>query len=389
VIYLDNNATTALSHEVQEAMLPFLQVHFENPSSAYGSARTSSVAIDRAREEIAELLSCDPGQLVFTSGGTESNNTALNAAIQVRAPRRHIVTTGVEHPSVYNYCRHLEASGYSVTYLPVDSEGRLELQAVAEALTEDTAVLSLMAANNETGVLFPVAEAARLASERGVPVHSDTVQAVGKIPVSASDSGVDYLAASAHKLHGPKGIGVLYVSGASKYVPYLYGGDQEYGRRPGTENVAAIVGFGAAARLAREGLAERAARMKTLRDNLERRLAESVDGIRVAGAGADRLPNTSLVLVEGAESETVLTLLDMQGICCSSGSACATGSPEPSRVLLSMGLSKVESGTALRFSLGRETTERQIDETVEALGKVVSQVRSRRQGRSEAKRASR
>lgn len=373
-LYLDNNATTAMADEVYDAMQPFLRSQFANPSSPYTFARGVSLAVADARARVAELMGGHPQEVIFTSGGTESNNAALHAAT-VRYPgRRQLVTSAVEHASVLKSFQWMESRGYRVTYVGVDSDGTLDIEEYEHALSDETALVSIMAANNETGVLFPVGELAVKARERGILFHTDAVQAVGKIPVDVSEWGVDLLSVSGHKLHAPKGIGVLWARRGLKFSPFHIGGDQERGRRGGTENVAGIVGLGVASALVADGLTKTAARVASLRDDLEQRLLDVVPGLDVAGAKSPRLPNTSALLLDKIEAEAVLALLDMQGICCSSGSACTAGSTEPSHVLQAMGLTRKESQAAVRFSLSRYTSPSEIDAVVAGVGRILDQV---------------
>jgi cysteine desulfurase len=330
-----------------------------------------------AREQVALLIGCEPAEIVFTGGGTESNNTALHAALAMKPHCRHVVTTAVEHPSVRNLCRGLEEQGYGVTWVPVSSEGELDLDRLGSALQQDTAVVSVMTANNETGVIFPVAAAAALARSCGVLFHTDAVQAVGKIGVDAHAWGCDFLSAAAHKFHGPKGVGALFVRRGHRPPPYLVGGDQERGRRAGTENVAGIVGMGTAATEAAAHLAAMGTRVRRMRERLEAGLRGALPNVRIAGAKAERLPNTTCMVLEAAESEPVLDLLDLQGICCSSGSACATGSGEPSHVLQAMGFPPERCRSAVRLSLSRFTTEKEIDSVVPAVADSIRTVERR------------
>jgi len=370
LIYLDNNATTCLADEVREAMAPYQGALYANPSSPCTFAQGVSAAVSRAREQVAGLIGAEPGELVFTSGGTESNNAAILAALKWAPEKKHIVTTAVEHPSVRKTCEVWGEEGFRVSFVPVDSEGRLDLDALEDALCDATALVSVMTANNETGVLLPVAEVATRAKARGIPVHTDAVQAAGKVLLSVRDTRADLLSMSAHKLHGPKGIGALYVRGGRRIQPLLVGGDHERGQRAGTLNVAGIVGMGAAAEVVGRDLEGVGARVRALRDDLQRMLVEGLPEARVAGGEAERLPNTLAVLIPGIEVETVLALLDMRGICCSSGSACSVGAAEPSHVLAAMGLTGAATQAALRFSLSRYTT----GEEVESAARVVVQV---------------
>ncbi len=373
MIYLDNNATTCVATAVRDAMAPFLDGYYANPSSPYSFARRASSALEDARAAVAALVNARPAQIVFTSGGTESNNTAIRDAVARHPDRRHLVTSAIEHASVLNDLAHLERQGYRITRIPVDRHGLLDLEAYRAALTPDTALVSVMAANNETGVLFPLAELARMARERSILFHTDAVQAFGKAPDILDDVQADYLSVSAHKFHGPKGVGALFVRGGRLAAPLLVGGDQENGRRAGTENVPGIVGLGRAAELIRQEDREAIVRMRRLRDRLEEGLRRVAPGLHIPGSETYRLPNTSLALFEGVESEALLALLDMADICCSSGSACLSGAAEPSHVLRAMGWPDRAARGAVRFSLSRFTTEEEIDEVIERIGPLVVQ----------------
>lgn len=376
-VYLDNNATTALDPDALAAMQPFLARQYANPSSPYTFARGAALAVLRAREQVAALLSVDPSRIAFTSGGTESNNTALWGALALRPERRHLVTTTVEHASVRAVVDEAERRGHPVTRVTADREGRLDLAALRAAATRETAVVSVMAANNETGVLFDVGEVARLAHAHGALLHTDAVQAAGKVPFDALAAGADLVSVGAHKLHGPKGVGALYAREGIDLPPLLRGGDQEFGRRAGTENVAGIVGFGRAAELAAARLDELSTRVRALRDAMEARLAAAIAGLRVVAATSPRLPNTSLMLIDGVDTEALLARLDLLGLCCSSGSACAAGAHEPSRVLRAMGLLPAAGGpAALRVSLSRWTTAAEVDILVDAVAGGVHVLRS-------------
>jgi len=365
MVYLDNNATTPVAPEVREAMLPYLSGAFANPSSPYHLARSASGAVDQAREQVAALIGATPEEIVFTSGGTESNNTAVRGAARCVADRDHVITTRVEHSSVLNCCNQLSDNALRISLLPVDGNGELDLTALDRLLTRRTALVSVMLANNETGVLFPVREAAERAHAHGALFHTDAIQAAGKIPIDVNELGADLLSLSGHKFHGPKGIGALYIRKGCTIPALLQGGQQERGRRPGTENVPGIAGMGKAAELASEHIACMRTRVRALRDDFEHALRERCPGIQVAGAAASRLPNTSTVLFDGVEAEALLTMLDLRGICCSSGSACATGSPEPSHVLDAMGLTARTSRSAVRFSLSRYNTKEELARAVD------------------------
>lgn len=363
VIYFDNNATTKIAPEVFEAMIPFLTEYYGNPSSAYGFGRQIQAAVKKAREQVAALLGCSPRELYFTSCGTESDNAALASALQATG-KRHIITSKVEHSAIKNHVAHLERSGYAVTRLPVDSLGRLAVQQVAEAIRPDTALVSLMWANNETGVLFPIEEIGRLCRERGVLFHTDAVQAVGKIPFKLSECQIDFLSLSGHKLHAPKGVGALYVRSGVAFLPYLIGGGQERGKRGGTENVASIVGLGEAAASALALLEKERTEVKALRDAFEAGVLGAVPGAKVNGDLEQRLPNTTNICFSGLEAEALLLLLDREGICASAGSACTTGTLEPSHVLSGMGLDPEDALASIRFSFGRDNTREEVEKAL-------------------------
>jgi cysteine desulfurase len=374
MIYLDHNATTPLRPEVFEAMRPFLTERWGNPSSSYAFGSSLKSVIEEARGHVAALLGASAREIVFTGSATESNNTALLAALSADPAKRHIVTSAVEHSAVLNHTIFLEKHGYRVTRLPVDRDGLLDLATLDAALAPDTAVVSLMAANNETGVLFPVADIAALCARRGVRFHCDAVQAVGKLPLNLKSLPVDYLALSAHKLGGPKGVGALFVRKGAPFAPHLHGGHQERGRRGGTENVAGIVGLGRAAELARTELPAYAAAVQPLRDRLETELLARVPSAERNGHATQRLPNTTNLTFPGIESEALLLLLDQAGICASAGSACLADSDEPSHVVRAMKPESAASRQMVRFSLGKETTMAEIDTAIAAVVTAVSRL---------------
>ena len=375
IIYLDNNATTQLDPAVIEEMLPFLTKFYGNPSSGYGFAVMARKAINLARERLAALLGCEPKEIVFTSGGTESNNAVINSALQLEAGGKHVITSAVEHSAVLRPCQDLAKRGYDVTFLGVDGHGNLDLAELEAAISPGTALVSIMWANNETGVVFPIEKIAEICREKRVLFHTDAVQVTGKIPMRLRDSPINFLSLSAHKFHGPKGVGALYVSRQTRFSPLIAGGGQESGRRGGTENVASIVGLGKATELAFKYLAEGQCNIRSMRDRFEKFVLEAVNGASVNGAGAARLPNTSSLSFEGIESASVLLLLDRQGICCSAGSACRTGSQDASHVLRAMNPSSDGARRSLRFSLGRFTSEAQIDRAIEVVPKVIEKLR--------------
>lgn len=376
LVYLDNNATTRVAPEVLEAMLPFLREQWGNPSSAYSFGQRLSRPLDQARQRVAALLNAEPTEILFTSCGTEGNNTALHSAVVTQPDKRHLVTTAVEHSATLQYCRFLQKRGFEVTYLPVNPAGELGLELLEEAIRPDTALVSVMWANNETGVIFPIRHIARICQAKGVLFHTDAVQAAGKLPLDVKDAEVDFLSIAAHKFNGPKGVGALYVKRRTRFQPYLIGGGQERGRRGGTENVAGIVGLGRAAELAREGLPEMAGRVRRLRDDLEGGLLEAVADSALNGPREPRLPNTSNLAFDGVEAEGILMLLDQAGICASSGSACTTGSLEPSHVLVAMGCSPARARGSLRFSLGRYNSADDVRRVLDSLPGIISRLRA-------------
>lgn len=374
-VYLDHNATTPLDPAVLTAMLPYLRDLFGNASSHHFGGRPARQAVDRARAAVAALVGADPPEVVFTSGATESDNLALRGVAEAHAGC-HVVTTAVEHSAVLATCEALERRGHRVTRLGVDRQGALDLAALDAALTPDTRIVSVMLANNETGVLFPVADVARRCAARGVLLHCDATQAIGKVPVDVRAMGIDLLSLSAHKLNGPKGVGALVVRRGLALVPHQTGGSQERGRRGGTENVPGIVGLGMAAQRAAERLAAGAPeRVAALRDRLEARLVEVVPETTVNG-GSPRLPNTTNLGFRGIEGEGALLALDLAGIAASSGSACAAGAVDPSHVLLAMGLSREAAQASLRLSLGHETTDADVDYVIETLPPIVERLRA-------------
>jgi cysteine desulfurase len=375
IIYLDNNATTELDPAVIEEMLPFLTKYYGNPSSGYAFAATARKAINLARERLAALLGCEPAEIVFTSGGTESNNAVINSALQFETRGKRVVTSAVEHSAVLRPCQDLAKRGCDVTSLGVDRDGNLDLAELEAAILPGTTLVSIMWANNETGVVFPIEKIAEICREKRVLFHTDAVQATGKIPMRLRDSPINFLSLSAHKFHGPKGAGALYVSRQTRFSPLIAGGGQENGRRGGTENVASIVGLGKAAELALKYLAEGQCNIRSMRDRFEKFMLEAVSGASVNGAGAARLPNTSSLSFEGVESPSALLLLARQAICCSAGSACRTGSQEASHVLRAMNPGSDGARRSLRFSFGRFNTDAQIDRAIEIVPKVIEKLR--------------
>lgn len=375
VIYLDNNATTQVDPAVVDEMLPWLREHYGNPSSAYGLGKKAREAVEQARERVAGLLACDPSEIVFTSCGSESINTAIQSAVATDPDRTHIITSGVEHSATMKLCEHLARRGYEVTWLPVDATGQLDLEKLEKAIRPDTAVVSLLWANNETGVLFPVERVAEICREKKVLFHCDAVQAVGKLPISLEGSGIHFASVSGHKLHCPKGVGVLYVNKRVRFTPWLRG-SQESARRGGTQNVASIVGLGKAAQIAAEHMAEEQTRVRALRDRFETGILERVPNVEVNGDRVNRLPNTTNLSFEGIEAEGALMLLDDRGVCCSAGSACTSGSVHPSHVLKAMGFSNERARASLRFSFGRFNTDADIDAALEIVPAVIDKLRN-------------
>jgi cysteine desulfurase len=375
IIYLDNNATTQLDPAVLEEMLPFLTKYYGNPSSGYGFGAQVRRAINLARERVAALLGCGPSEIVFTSCGTESNNAAVNSALQLDPARQHVVTTAVEHSATWRHCDALAKRGCSVTTLGVDREGNLDLDELESAITAQTAIVSVMWANNETGVLFPVEKIAEIARRKRVLFHTDAIQTAGKIPIRLVDSTINSLALSAHKLHGPKGVGALYVNKRSAFKASLIGGSQEDNRRAGTENVASIVALGKAAECAATALEDEATRVRALRDRFETTVLEKVSDTFVNGDRNARLPNTTNLSFAGIESGAALMMLDRHQLCCSAGSACRTGSLESSHVLRAMKVSDERARGSMRFSFGRFNTERDVDKALEIVPKAIAKLR--------------
>jgi cysteine desulfurase len=376
VVYLDNNATTRVDPEVVQAMLPFYSELYGNPSSMHSFGGGVAARITEARENVARLLGAAADEIVFTSCGTESDSTAIRAAIESYPAKKHLVTSRVEHAAIKNLFDSLSKKGYRTTFVPVDREGRLDLDALYDSLTDDTAVVSLMWANNETGVIFPIEEISRRVKERGIIFHTDAVQTVGKIPIDLSRTGVDMLSLSGHKIHAPKGIGALYLRKGTKFAPFLIGGHQEKGRRGGTENTAAIVGLGKAAEIAKKHMASGGcAAVGELRDVLENKILAQVPATFVNGDRASRLPNTTSIAFEYVEGEAILLMLNEYGICASSGSACTSGSLEPSHVLRAMGVPFTAAHGSIRFSLSRYTTRKEIDFVLEKLPPVIARLR--------------
>lgn len=373
-IYLDNNATTRPAPEVVAAMLPLLTDSYGNPSSLHAFGQSAQHAIEQAREQVANLIHALPREIVFTSGGTESDNLAILGTLAAYPTKKHIVTTAVEHSAVINTTERLEKQGYRVTYIGVDQQGRLDLDAFANALTDDTALASVMFANNETGVIFPIDKVAQIAAQRGVPLHVDAVQALGKLPIDVRTMPIALMSLSAHKIHGPKGVGALYIKRGARLRSMTIGGHQERDIRPGTENVAGIVGFGAAADLARHESPETQRRITALRDQLESGILERFDYSHVNGDRENRLGNTTNIGFESLEAEAILIALSEAGIAASSGAACSSGSLEPSHVLKAMKINERIAHGAVRLSLSRYTTQFEVSETLARIPSILERL---------------
>ncbi len=376
VIYLDNNATTCVAPEVFEAMVPYLTELYGNPSSIHHFGGQVASKVEEAREKLADLLGAGASsEIIFTSCGSESDSAAILSGLSICPKRSKVVTTKVEHSAVINLCKELERKGYHVSEIPVDAKGRLDMERAREMIDEDTAVVSVMWANNEIGNIYPVQELAEIAHHNGALFHTDAVQAVGKVPMALKDMDIDMLSLSGHKFHAPKGVGALYVKRGVRFHPFLIGGHQERGRRAGTENVAGIVGLGKAAELAKEHITEENTRVKALRDQLEAGVLASIPSVRINGDPASRLPNTSNISFEYIEGESILMLLDLDHICASSGSACTTGSLEPSHVLRAMGVPYTAAHGSIRFSFSRYNTEDEVKFVLAKLPGVIEKLR--------------
>ena len=376
-VYLDHNATTPVLPDVLEAMLPFQREAFGNPSSVHRLGRRARVAVDDARDAVADVLRAPASSVIFSSGGTEANNTIIKGVAQARRERgRHLVTSQIEHPAVLDACEALERQGYEVTYVPVDERGVVDPQAVRESLTDQTILVSVMLANNEVGALQPIADIAAVARERGVLMHTDAVQAFGKLPLSVDDLGVDFLSFSGHKIYAPKGIGGWYERSAATLQPLLHGGHQERGRRSGTENVPGIAALGKACVIAGGDVAAEGERQRQLQQRLEHGIRERIGNVRIQGEETPRLPGTTNASFGGTEGEALMMSLDLQGVAISTGSACSSGSLEPSHVLRAMRVPSPYLHGALRFSMGRSTTADDIDYVLDILPDIVSQARN-------------
>ena len=374
-IYLDNNATTKVDEAVFEEMRPYFCELYGNPSSMHFFGGQVQKKVDEARKRVANLLGAMPEEIIFTSCGTESDNAAIRSALEIFPEKRHIITTRVEHPAVLTLCRNLAKRGYRVTELSVDGEGRLDIDELKAVIDEDTAIVSVMYANNETGVVFPIEEVGAIVKENGALFHTDAVQAVGKIPMNMAESNIDMLALSGHKLHAPKGIGALYLRKGVPFRPFMVGGHQERNRRSGTENTASIIALGKACELAGQFMEDENTRVKAMRDRLEKEILAVIPNVRVNGGLAERLPNTLSVAFEFVEGEGILLLLNEKGICASSGSACTSGSLEPSHVLRAMGVPFTCAHGSIRFSLSRFNTDAEIDLIVRELPPVIKRLR--------------
>jgi cysteine desulfurase len=374
-VYVDNNATTKVAPEVLEAMLPYFSELYGNPSSMHFFGGQVQRKVNEAREKVADFLGAEPSEIVFTSCGTESDNAAVLGTLDSYPEKRHFISTRVEHPAIENVCTYLGRKGYRVTELSVDREGRLDLDELKESITEETALVTVMYANNETGVIFPIEDIGEIVKAKGIPFHTDAVQAAGKVPLEMRKSTIDMLSISGHKLHAPKGIGVLYIRKGTKFSPFLIGGHQEKGRRGGTENVPYIIALGKACELAKKHLDEENTRVKALRDYLESKILGKIPNTLVNGDRVNRLPNTLSVSFEYVEGESILLLLSDLGICASSGSACTSGSLEPSHVLRAMGVPFTAAHGSIRFSLSIYNTKEETDYIIEHLPPIIQRLR--------------
>ena len=376
MIYLDNNATTQIDPAVVEEMLPFLTKWYGNPSSGYQFAAQVRRAIEQARERLAALLGCRSSEIMFTSGGTESNNAALNSALQFEPRGKHLVTSAVEHSAIRRYCEELAKRGCEVTFLSVDRDGNVDLAELESSIRPQTSIVSMMWANNETGVLFPVEKIAEICRSKRVLFHTDAVQAVGKVPLRLGDMAINFLSLSAHKLHGPKGVGALYIKERTRFFPSMIGGTHENGRRAGTENVPSIVGLGKAAELANACVREEQMHAGVMRERFERAILDRLPDTGINGANAQRLANTSSVSFAGIESQAALILLDRNGVCASAGSACKTGSGEASHVLRAMNVPEGRARGSLRFSFGRFNSESDLERASKIVPEVIEKLRA-------------
>jgi cysteine desulfurase len=376
VIYLDNNATSPVAREVVDAMLPFLTELYGNPSSVHTFGGQVMKPIDRARAQVAELVGADESEIIFTSCGTESDSAAIMGTLEAFPEKRHLITTRVEHPAVLNLAKHLQKKGYRVTFLSVDSQGMLDIEELRASLTDDTALVSIMYANNETGTVFPIDKIGALVKEKGAVFHCDAVQAAGKIPIDLAGAPIDLMSLSGHKLHAAKGVGALYIRRGTRFRPFIIGGHQEKNRRGGTENVASIVGMGVAAELARKNIDEESSRVKAMRDELHAGIRERLPDTLLNGHPKHRLPNTVNLSFPFIEGEAILLMLDQEGICASSGSACTSGSLEPSHVLRAMGVPFTAAHGSIRYSLSRYNQPAEIEKTIEVTVRTVERLRA-------------
>jgi cysteine desulfurase len=377
VIYTDNNATTKVADEVIEEMVPYFGEYYGNPSSMHTFGDRVGKKLIQARQQVADLIHADPGEIVFTSCGTESDNSAVFSALNANPEKKRIITSNVEHPAILNLFKYLrDKKGYDAVFVPVDEKGHLDLDMLYDSLSDDTAIVSLMWANNETGVIFPIHEIAEKVTEKGILFHTDAVQAAGKLPIDVTAAGVDLLSLSGHKIHAPKGIGVLYVKKGIKFHPYLIGGHQEKGRRGGTENTVSIIGLGKACELAAQHLPVMGTQVKELRDYLQNQLLEKIPSVSVNGDLENRLPNTLSIGFDAVEGESILLMLDREGICASSGSACTSGSLDPSHVLMAMKVPFKSAHGTIRFSLSHYNTREEMDHIVKTLVPAIKTLRS-------------
>jgi cysteine desulfurase len=374
-VYFDNNATTKVADEVLEEIKPYFCELYGNPSSMHTFGGQVGIILRQAREKVAALLGCDPSEIIFTGCGTESDNTAIKGTLAAYPNKHKVITTRVEHPAVLSVCRDLESHGLTIVEIPVDRKGRLDVEQLETQLDDDTALVTIMFANNETGTIFPVEKIAEMVTARGIVFHTDAVQAVGKVPINLSKSSIDLLSISGHKLHAPKGVGVLYVRKGTRLAPFMLGGHQEGGRRAGTENVPGIIGLGRACELAMQNFDQENKRVKYLRDKLEKAILQKCPDCMVNGDTENRLPNTSNISFEFIEGESILLMLDKFGICASSGSACTSGSLEPSHVLRAMGVPFTAAHGSIRFSLSRYNTEEEVDYTIEKIPPIITRLR--------------
>ena len=376
-VYLDNNATTRMRPEVLEAMLPYFKDIYGNASSIHAFGRVARTAIDQARAKVANLLgAANAEEIIFTSGGTEADNFAIRGvAHALKTKGNHIITSSIEHHAVLNSCKFLEKEGYKVTYLPVDKDGIVDLDALKSAITDKTILITIMHANNEVGTIEPIEEIGRIAKEKGIYFHTDAVQSAGKVPFEVKNMDVDLMSISAHKIYGPKGTGVLYIKKGTKITPLLYGGHHEMGKRAGTENVAGMVGFGRAAELAKKEILDEAGKLTALRDYLYKGIVSQIQYVTLSGHPTKRLPNTLNVRFKYLEGESIILNLDMEGVAVSTGSACTSGSLEPSHVLTAMGVDPADTQGSIRFSLGMDNTKEDMDYVLQVLPPIISRLR--------------